>query len=98
MERRSLLPRLLYLSIQSVSTSIKENFEIDGSLSDLKISTELKLLLESYAKMLDSTFEDAVELVTAVSNGLSSYKVCSCLPLDMRIHSWRLNSCTNIIL
>ncbi|XP_031743056.1 N-terminal acetyltransferase B complex auxiliary subunit NAA25 isoform X2 [Cucumis sativus] len=71
-ERRSLLPRLLYLSIQSVSTSIKENFEI--SQSDLKISTELKLLLESYAKKLDSTFEDAVELVTAVSNGLSSYK------------------------
>lgn len=82
MERRSLLPRLLYLSIQSVSTSIKENFEI--SQSDLKISTELKLLLESYAKKLDSTFEDAVELVTAVSNGLSSYKVCSCLSLNMR--------------
>lgn len=73
-ERRSLLPRMLYLSIQSISTSIKENFEINGSLSDPKISTELKLLLESYAKMLGSTFEDAVELVTAVSNGLSSYK------------------------
>ncbi|CAK9314599.1 unnamed protein product [Citrullus colocynthis] len=73
-ERRSLLPRMLYLSIQSISTSIKENFEINGSLSDPKISTELKLLLESYAKMLGSTFEDAVELVMAVSNGLSSYK------------------------
>ena len=68
---------MLYLSIQSVSTSTKENFEINGSLSDPKISSELKCLLESYAKMLGSTFEDAVELVTGVSNGLSSYKVCS---------------------
>lgn len=86
MERRSLLPRMLYLSIQSISTSIKENFEINGSLSDPKISTELKLLLESYAKMLGSTFEDAVELVTAVSNGLSSYKVCSFFLLNIRIY------------
>ncbi|KAG6570633.1 N-terminal acetyltransferase B complex auxiliary subunit NAA25, partial [Cucurbita argyrosperma subsp. sororia] len=73
-ERRSLLPRMLYLSVQSVSTSIKENFEINGSLSDPKISTELKNLLERYAKMLGSTFENAVELVTGVSDGLSSYK------------------------
>ncbi|XP_038901393.1 N-terminal acetyltransferase B complex auxiliary subunit NAA25 [Benincasa hispida] len=73
-ERRSLLPRMLYLAIQSVSTSIKENFEINGSQSDPKISTELKFLLESYAKLLGSTFEDAVELVTGVSNGLSSCK------------------------
>lgn len=69
---------MLYLSIQSVSTSIKENFEI-SSLSDPKVSTELKVLLERYAKMLGSTFEDAVELVTRVANGLNSYKVCSCL-------------------
>ncbi|XP_022149780.1 N-terminal acetyltransferase B complex auxiliary subunit NAA25-like isoform X2 [Momordica charantia] len=73
-ERRSLLPRMLYLSIQSVSISIKENFEINGSVSDPKISTELKFLLESYAKMLGSTFEDAVELVMGVSNGRNSYK------------------------
>ncbi|XP_023512979.1 N-terminal acetyltransferase B complex auxiliary subunit NAA25-like isoform X1 [Cucurbita pepo subsp. pepo] len=73
-ERRSLLPRMLFLSVRSVSTSIKENFEINGSLSDPKISTELKNLLERYAKMLGSTFENAVDLVTGVSDGLSSYK------------------------
>lgn len=71
---------MLFLSVRSVSTSIKENFEINGSLSDPKISTELKNLLERYAKMLGSTFENAVDLVTGVSDGLSSYKVCSVCP------------------
>ncbi|XP_023006933.1 N-terminal acetyltransferase B complex auxiliary subunit NAA25-like [Cucurbita maxima] len=96
-EKRSLLPRMLYLSIQSVSTSTKENFEINGSLSDPKISSELKCLLESYAKMLGSTFENAVELVTGVSNGLSSYKdfgsnLAEWLNFAVFLNAWNLSS------
>lgn len=95
-EKRLLLPRMLYLSIQSVSTSIKENFEI-SSLSDPKVSTELKVLLERYAKMLGSTFEDAVELVTRVANGLNSYKdfgpnLVEWFDFSVFLNAWNLSS------
>ncbi|KAI7982573.1 N-terminal acetyltransferase B complex auxiliary subunit NAA25 [Camellia lanceoleosa] len=44
-ERRSLLPRMIYLSIQCASSSLKENIETNGSVFDAKISLELKMLL-----------------------------------------------------
>lgn len=74
-ERKSLLPRLIYLSIQSASTSLKENLEINGSASDPKISSELKILLERYAKMLGYSFTDAIEVVLGVSGGQKSFEV-----------------------
>lgn len=72
-ERKSLLPRMIYLSIQSASTSLKENLEVNGS--DLKIPSELKVLLERYAKMLGYSFADAIEVVLGVSSGLKSFEV-----------------------
>lgn len=73
-ERRSLLPRMIYLSIQCASASLKENTEGNGSISDSKISSELKFLLERYAKILGYTFSDAIELVLGVSSGLKSFE------------------------
>lgn len=74
-ERKSLLPRMIYLSIQSASTSLKENLEVNGSRSDPKIPSELKVLLEHYAKMLGYSFADAIEVVLGVSSGLKSFEV-----------------------
>ena len=72
-EKRSLLPRLIYLSIQCASLSIKGTPGINGF--DSKDSTELKLLLETYANFLELPFQDAVELVISVSHGQKSVEV-----------------------
>ncbi|XP_051143279.1 N-terminal acetyltransferase B complex auxiliary subunit NAA25 [Andrographis paniculata] len=68
-EKRSLLPRMIYLSIHSASGSVKENIESNGSIINPKLSLELKILLERYAKILDYPFQDAVELVSGFSSG-----------------------------
>lgn len=67
---------MIYLSIQSASASLKENLEANGSISDPKISSELKTLLERHAKMLGFSFSDAVNVVLGVSGGLKSSEVC----------------------
>lgn len=69
---------MIYLSIRSASTSVKENFDVNGSISDPKISSELKILLERYAKMLGFSFSEAIEVVSGVSGGLKSSEVCDC--------------------
>lgn len=74
-ERKSLLPRMIYLSIQSASASLKENLEVNGTRSDPKVPSELKLLLECYAKMLGFSLNDAIEVVLGVSSGLKSFEV-----------------------
>ncbi|XWS74406.1 hypothetical protein CRYUN_Cryun02cG0213300 [Craigia yunnanensis] len=74
-ERKSLLPRMIYLSFQSASVLHKDNSEINGSLTDPKISSELKTLLERYAKLLGFSLNDAIDVVVGVSRGLKSYEV-----------------------
>lgn len=69
---------MIYLSIQSASTSFKENLEVNGSISDPKIASELKILLERYAKLLGFSLSDAIDIVLGVSGGLKSSEVCWC--------------------
>lgn len=76
-EKRSLLPRMIYLSIHCASVSVKENIEANGSIVDPKLSLELKILLERHAKILEFPFQDAVELVFGVSSGQRPLEVCS---------------------
>ncbi|PWA41164.1 43kDa postsynaptic protein, N-acetyltransferase B complex, non-catalytic subunit [Artemisia annua] len=94
-EKRSLLPRLIYLSIQCASLSIKGTAGINGF--DSKDSTELKLLLETYANFLELPFQDAVELVISVSHGQKSVEVFSSNLIDWMnfavfLNAWNLNS------
>ncbi|KAJ0084133.1 hypothetical protein Patl1_30998 [Pistacia atlantica] len=96
-EKKSLLPRMIYLSIQSASASIKGNFEANGSLSDPKVSPELKDLLECYAKMLGFSLSDAIEVVVGVSNGLKSSGAFGANMVDwlnfaVFLNAWNLNS------
>lgn len=83
-ERKSLLPRLIYLSIQTASASVKENFEVNGSICDPKVSSELKYLLDRYAKMLGFSLRDAIEVVSGVSSGLNSSEVSDCWLSDCK--------------
>ncbi|KAK2982751.1 hypothetical protein RJ640_025167, partial [Escallonia rubra] len=96
MERRSLLPRMIYLSMQCASSSVKENVEANGSLYDPKVSFELKMLLECYAKILGFPFQDAVELVFGVLCGQKSSEVLSTDLVDwinfvVFLNAWDLN-------
>ncbi|XP_019088441.1 PREDICTED: phagocyte signaling-impaired protein isoform X1 [Camelina sativa] len=68
-QRKSLLPRMIYLSIQCTSTALKESVETNGSKGDTKISGELECLLEEYTKMLGCSLSDAVEMITEISKG-----------------------------
>lgn len=63
-KKRSLILRMIYLSLQCASSSVKEHTE------------ELKLLLERYASLLGYPFQEAVDLVFGVSGGKESLEVC----------------------
>ncbi|KAA8549465.1 hypothetical protein F0562_001149 [Nyssa sinensis] len=96
-ERRSLLPRMIYLSIQCASSSLKENIEANGSVFDPKVSSELKILLERYAKMLGFAFQDAIELVFGVSSGQKSSEALGSYLVDWMnfavfLNAWNLTS------
>lgn len=75
-EKRSLLPRMIYLSMQSASGSVKENLEPNGTVVDSKLSVELKTLLERYAKILEFPYQDAIELLVGVSRDENPTVVC----------------------
>lgn len=90
-EKRSLLPRLIYLSWVKVNS----NSDINGF--DPKASSELKSLLESYAKFLQLPFHNAVELVTSVASGQKHLDVFSPNLIDWMnfavcLNAWNLNS------
>ncbi|XP_068311883.1 N-terminal acetyltransferase B complex auxiliary subunit NAA25-like [Pyrus communis] len=96
-ERKSLLPRMIYLSIQNASTSLKENLEANGTTSGSKVPSELKGLLERYAKMLGFTLNDAIEAVLGVSSGLKSFEVFGADLIDwinfsVFLNAWNLSS------
>ncbi|TXG74476.1 hypothetical protein EZV62_003055 [Acer yangbiense] len=96
-ERKSLLPRMIYLSIQSASASLKENLKVNGSMSDQNISSELKHLLGQYAKMLGFSLSDAIEVVMGVSKGQKSFETFGADMIDwldfaVFLNAWNLNS------
>lgn len=96
-ERRCLLPRMLYLSIKSASLSIKENVEANGSLSDAHNSLELRNLLDRYARNLGHPFTDAVDEVARVSNGQKSVEDFGSDAIDWMnfavfMNAWKLAS------
>lgn len=78
-EKRSLLPRIVYLSIQCASSSVKGSVEANGSVFDPKLSSELRLLLERYANILGFSFQDAVGHAFDISSGLNDAEVNSCV-------------------
>ncbi|KAL3649168.1 hypothetical protein CASFOL_005571 [Castilleja foliolosa] len=96
-EKRSLLPRMIYSSIYSASSSVKANIEANASMADPKISLELKILLARYAKILEFPFQDAIEHVFRVSSGQTPFEASSPDIIDWMnfavfLNAWNLNS------
>ncbi|XP_059290363.1 N-terminal acetyltransferase B complex auxiliary subunit NAA25 isoform X2 [Lycium ferocissimum] len=96
-EKRSLLPRMVYLSIQCASSSVKGSVEANGSFFDPKLSLELRLLLDRYANILGFSFQDAVGLAFDISSGLKDAEAWSCNLIDWMnfvvfLNAWNLYS------
>ncbi|KAL3518007.1 hypothetical protein ACH5RR_020596 [Cinchona calisaya] len=96
-EKRSLLPRMIYLSIHCASSSLKEHTEANGSAFDPKLSLELKVLLERYARILGFPFLDAIELVLGVPSGQKPSEALSSDLIDWMnfvvfLNAWNLSS------
>lgn len=90
LEKRSLLPRMVYLSTQCVSASIKENIEANGSECGSIFSLEMKSLLERYVKILGCSLDEAVKVLLDVAEGQRPLEVCilySC-PFLFIIRRW----------
>lgn len=79
---------MVYLSIQCSATALKESLETKGSGGDLKTCEELKSLLEEYTKTLGSSFSDAVEMITEISQGARTFEVS--LFYSFHVHSCQL--------
>ncbi|KAG0498549.1 hypothetical protein HPP92_002844 [Vanilla planifolia] len=96
---KSLVPRLIYLSIQSAATGLREVVEPNCSAGAAKIDKELMFLLDEYARTIDLSFDDAVNLIYAISKGHRSFKefgtgtVVDCLNFAVFLNAW--NFCSN---
>ncbi|KEH34387.1 putative tetratricopeptide-like helical domain, N-acetyltransferase B complex, non-catalytic subunit [Medicago truncatula] len=95
-EKKSLLPRMIYLSIQSASLSIKEHVEVNGSVKP-DITLELKLLLERFSQFLGFSLSEAIEVVKgSFSNGersvVSDSNLIDWLNFTVFLNAWNLSS------
>ncbi|CAN7140209.1 hypothetical protein IGI04_040855 [Brassica rapa subsp. trilocularis] len=96
-QRKSLVPRMIYLSIQCSATALKESIETNGSGGDIKTCEELKSLLDEYTKTLESSFSDAVEKITEISQGARTFETLGSDLVDwlnfaVFWNAWSLNS------
>lgn len=82
------MPRMIYLSIQCSATALKESIETNDSGAGLKTFGELKSLLEEYTKTLGSSLNDAVEMITEISQAVRTSEVS--------FFSFHLHSCACI--
>ncbi|ONK62700.1 uncharacterized protein A4U43_C07F7050 [Asparagus officinalis] len=102
-ERKSLLPRLVYLSMQTASSSMKEIIGPNGSAADASISQELEHLLEKYAKNIGHRFEDAKTSILETAKGQKSSKdfgsdIIDWVNFAIFVNAWNTHShCSDLL-
>jgi N-terminal acetyltransferase B complex non-catalytic subunit len=75
-ERKSLVLRIIYLSMQAASPAPKENKETtNGGGSSATLADELGSLLERYARSIGFSFNDAIDAILSISTAEKSFKV-----------------------
>ncbi|KAJ4779209.1 hypothetical protein LUZ62_063466 [Rhynchospora pubera] len=92
-ERKSLVPRLVYLSMQAALSAPKENAETtNGGASSATIAVELGSLLERYARSIGFSFSDAIDAILSISTGEKSFKefsdIVSCISFAIFVNAW----------
>ncbi|CAN6347249.1 unnamed protein product [Urochloa humidicola] len=96
-KRKSLVPRLVYLSMHGCTTFLRES-ESNGASSDVTATGEMKTLLEKYARSIGYSFEDALSIVLGMSSGKKAVKdfapdIVSWMSFAAFINAWNL--CSN---
>ncbi|KAL9235235.1 hypothetical protein vseg_010013 [Gypsophila vaccaria] len=102
-QRRSIIPRLVYLSVQCVSTSTKENIEANGSACNNSYCLEMKSLLERYAETLGLSLDDGIKFVldaAEVNNPDETFgpDLVEWVSFAVFLNAWSLSSQDSIIL
>ncbi|XP_074301820.1 N-terminal acetyltransferase B complex auxiliary subunit NAA25-like isoform X1 [Silene latifolia] len=100
-KKRSLIPRLVYLSVQFVSTFVKKNVEANGSASDSSCCLEMKSLLETYAETLGLSLDDGIKLVLDAAEGEKPLEAFGAdlvewMSFAVFLNSWSLGSHTSV--
>ncbi|CAL4900135.1 unnamed protein product [Urochloa decumbens] len=95
--RKSLVPRLVYLSMHGCTTFLRES-ESNGASSDVTAAGEMKTLLEKYARSIGYSFDDALSIVLGMSSGKKAVKdfapdIVSWMSFAAFINAWNL--CSN---
>ncbi|KAG2619988.1 hypothetical protein PVAP13_3NG154600 [Panicum virgatum] len=95
-ERKSLVPRLVYLSMHGCTTFLREG-ESNGASSNVNAAGEMKTLLEKYARSIGYSFDDALSIVLGMSSGKKSVKdfapdIVSWMSFAAFINAWNLCS------
>lgn len=87
-ERKSFIPRLVYLSMHGCTTFLRES-ESNGASSDVTVAGEMKTLLEKYARTIGYSLDDALSIVLGMSSGKKAVKVTpSDYPDCIFTHCW----------
>lgn len=97
-ERKSLVPRLVYLSTHGCASFLRER-ESNGASSDATASGEMKTLLDKYARSIGYSFDDALSFVLGISHGKKAVKdlapdIVSWMNFAVFINAWNL--CSNV--
>uniref|UniRef100_A0ACD5TMA4 Uncharacterized protein n=1 Tax=Avena sativa TaxID=4498 RepID=A0ACD5TMA4_AVESA len=71
-ERKSLVPRLVYLSMHGCVSSLRDT-EPNGAVSDITVE-EMKTLLEKYARSIGYSMDDALSMILGMSSGKKPVK------------------------
>ncbi|WVZ98055.1 hypothetical protein U9M48_043538 [Paspalum notatum var. saurae] len=92
-QRKSLIPRLVYLSTHGC-TSFRQS-ESNGASSDVSAAGEMKTLLEKYARSTGYSFDDALSIVLGMSSGKKAIKdfapdIVSWMSFAVFINAWNL--------
>uniref|UniRef100_A0A0D9WFC3 Uncharacterized protein n=1 Tax=Leersia perrieri TaxID=77586 RepID=A0A0D9WFC3_9ORYZ len=99
-QRKSLLPRLVYLSMHGCASSLRET-ELNGSGLDTD-AAEMKPLLEKYARSIGYSVDDALSVILGMSSGKKSIKdfapdIVSWMSFAVFINAWNLWSNESVI-
>ncbi|KAG2628383.1 N-terminal acetyltransferase B complex auxiliary subunit NAA25-like [Panicum virgatum] len=99
--RKSLVPRLVDLSMHGCKTFLSEG-ESNGASSNVTSAGEMKTLLEKYARSIGYSFDDALSIVLGMSSGKKAVKdfapdIVSWMSFAAFINAWNLCSTEPVI-
>ncbi|TVU18876.1 hypothetical protein EJB05_34993 [Eragrostis curvula] len=100
-ERKSLVPRLVYLSTHGCAYFLREGGRNNGSCN-VTAAGEMKTLLEKYARSIGYSIDDALSIVLGMSSGKKAVKdytpdIVSWMSFTVFINAWNLCSTESVI-